>query len=84
VLRAELHESKLIIERITGRSVRAIAYPFGSFNAEVIAASREFYRFGITTTHGKHDTARHGDFEIRRMSVGRSTTMEEFRRMLAS
>jgi len=81
-LRNELKRSREIIEDITGRRVRAIAYPHGSFDARVIAAAREFYTFGVSTIHGKHNTALHGNFEIPRLGVWRSTTMEQFIRML--
>ena len=83
-LREELRESRRTIERITGRRVHAVSYPFGAFNAEVIAAAREYYQFGVAVMGSKHSTARHGNFEIRRMEVQRSTTMAQFRRMLAS
>ena len=81
-LRNELQRSREIIEEITGRRVHAVSYPYGSFNSRVISAAREFYTLGVSTIHGKHNTARHGDFEIRRMGIWRGTTMEQFTRML--
>ena len=83
-LREELRESRRTIESITGRRVHAVAYPFGAFNEQVIAAAREYYQFGVAVMGSKHNTARHGNFEIRRMEVRRSTTMAQFRGMLAS
>jgi len=81
-LAEELEKSKEIIEKITGRRVLAISYPSGRFDAKVQKKTQEIYRFGVSTIWGKHDTGWHNDFAIRRMAIGRSTTMAEFSRLL--
>jgi peptidoglycan/xylan/chitin deacetylase (PgdA/CDA1 family) len=74
----EFQQSKAIIERITGRRVLAISYPGGRFDHRVKEKAREFYTFGVSTLWGKHNTGYYDDFEIRRIAIGRSTTIEEF------
>ena len=39
-LAAELTESKTYIEELIGKPVRAVSYPFGDYNADVIAATQ--------------------------------------------
>jgi peptidoglycan/xylan/chitin deacetylase (PgdA/CDA1 family) len=48
-LRWELEESKAVLERRLGIEVPAVAYPFGRFNARVLAAAKKTgYRIGFT------------------------------------
>lgn len=46
----ELKDSKETIERITGKPVFALSYPFGSFNKKVVQETKKYYSFGLTTT----------------------------------
>lgn len=39
-LAAELTDSKTYLEELTGKPVRALSYPFGDYNADVIAATQ--------------------------------------------
>lgn len=83
-LTRELRDSKAMIEEITGKPVLALAYPGGRFNARVVERAREYYLFAVSTISGKHDTSIHGDFEIRRLRVNRSTSLNAFINMLES
>lgn len=80
-LAGELRDSKAAIEEITGKPVAAIAYPGGRHNDKVIETAREFYRFGATTISEMHSTDI-DDFRIRRITVERETTMDEFIKMV--
>lgn len=52
-LREELENSKKILEREVGRTVKAISYPGGSYNEAVMEAAREAgYMVGFTTENG--------------------------------
>ena len=48
-VRREFTESVSIIEEITGKPVRAIAYPAGSYNDTVLEIVPEFFDFAYTT-----------------------------------
>jgi peptidoglycan/xylan/chitin deacetylase (PgdA/CDA1 family) len=50
----ELKHSKDKIEEITGKSVIAISYPYGSFNKQVVTETKKYYLFGLTTTPGPY------------------------------
>ncbi|MCL2498896.1 MAG: polysaccharide deacetylase family protein [Defluviitaleaceae bacterium] len=76
-LRHEMAETNRLIEELTGRAPIALAYPGGRFNADVIAMTREHYRFGLRADLGMHNTA-FSDFEMRRIRVSRSTGLASF------
>ncbi|MFS0861788.1 polysaccharide deacetylase family protein [Fredinandcohnia sp. 179-A 10B2 NHS] len=46
----ELKVSKNKIQKITGKPVIAIAYPYGTWNNEVVENTKKYYMFGLTTT----------------------------------
>ena len=46
----ELKGSKDKIQQITGKPVIALAYPYGNFNDKVVAETKKYYSFGLTTT----------------------------------
>ncbi len=48
-LRADFTESVEIIQSLTGKSVRALAYPAGSYNDTVLSVVPEFFDFAYTT-----------------------------------
>jgi peptidoglycan/xylan/chitin deacetylase (PgdA/CDA1 family) len=80
----ELYESKQKIEKMTGKPVIALAYPYGSFNQKVIDETKKDYRFGLTTLpqafvpSGKQDDL----YVLPRKYINYSTTMEEFKEMV--
>ena len=76
-LTRELGDSKTKIEEITGKPVLALAYPAGKFNNAVIAKVKEYYSFGVRADLGMHKTD-YDPFEIRRIRVNRSTSLENF------
>jgi peptidoglycan/xylan/chitin deacetylase (PgdA/CDA1 family) len=46
----ELKGSKDKIQKITGKPVNALAYPYGNFSNKVVAETKKYYLFGLTTT----------------------------------
>lgn len=48
-LRADFDESCSIIEEITGKPVRALAYPAGSYNNTVLDVAKDYFDFAYTT-----------------------------------
>ncbi|MBS4196118.1 polysaccharide deacetylase family protein [Lederbergia citri] len=76
----ELKESKEKIQRMTGQPVIALAYPYGDYNDKVLAETKKYYSFGLTTIpeyfieKGMKDER----YLLPRLYVKYSTTMEEF------
>jgi len=81
-LTRELKNSKLLIEEMTGKTVLALSYPNGGYNSKVKEKTREFYLFAISVNYGMHRTNKDDDYEIRRFSVGRNTSINEFIKLL--
>ncbi|WP_053366423.1 polysaccharide deacetylase family protein [Bacillus sp. FJAT-27245] len=81
----ELGESKRKIERITGKPVIAISYPYGTVNRKVVDETKKYYKFGLTTTPGPlvKSSAPNENFELPRTYVKYSTSLEEFARIAA-
>jgi peptidoglycan/xylan/chitin deacetylase (PgdA/CDA1 family) len=67
-IKSELSESKLILESELGREVYSVAYPFGSYNNDVLKIALETgYQFGVTTKSGNNAYA--NDLELFRYPV---------------
>lgn len=76
-IRIELALSKKMIERLTGRPVSVLAYPYGSFDNRVLMVAARYYDFAVTVRYGcfraGEDTLR-----INRVYVKRSDTIGDF------
>ncbi|WP_052948680.1 polysaccharide deacetylase family protein [Mesobacillus campisalis] len=80
----ELKDSRDKIREITGRPVIALAYPYGNFNAKVVAETKQHYLFGLTTTPGPYVAQNSKDelYLLPRMYVKYSTSLDEFARLV--
>jgi peptidoglycan/xylan/chitin deacetylase (PgdA/CDA1 family) len=80
----ELKESKEKIEKITGKSVIALAYPYGEANERVIAETKKYYKFGLTTIPGPYiETGRSDElYQLPRIYIKYSTTLDEFAKIV--
>jgi len=76
-LEKELKDSKARIEEITGKTVHALAYPYGRCDEKVKKKAREFYKFGLIASSGIHRSDIN-NFEIRRLAVSRNTSLDGF------
>jgi peptidoglycan/xylan/chitin deacetylase (PgdA/CDA1 family) len=67
-IREELVLSKEILESELGKEIYSVAYPFGSYNSEILQiAEQSGYQFGVTTKSGNNLTA--NNLELFRISV---------------
>jgi peptidoglycan/xylan/chitin deacetylase (PgdA/CDA1 family) len=80
----ELRGSKEKIEKISGKPVIALAYPYGNFNEKVVTETMKYYRFGITTTPElfSEKGIKNEHYYIPRIYVKYSTTLEDFVKVL--
>lgn len=82
----ELKTSKEKIEKMTGKPVIALAYPYGSFNKKVVEVTKKYYQFGLTTIPEvyvkKGEENEH--YLLPRIYVKYSTTIEEFIKSLGT
>ncbi|WP_144547047.1 polysaccharide deacetylase family protein [Bacillus sp. X1(2014)] len=79
-LKYELKESKEKIQKITGKPVIAIAYPFGNTNEHVVAETKKYYQFGLTTTPGPFSLTgfKNELYYLPRIYIKYSTTLNDF------
>jgi peptidoglycan/xylan/chitin deacetylase (PgdA/CDA1 family) len=72
--------SKEKIEKITGKEVFALSYPFGKFNERVLEEVKKYYRYGLTDRPliqtGKGDPNR--NYLLPRQYIYYSTSIDEF------
>ncbi|MEI8084983.1 MAG: polysaccharide deacetylase family protein [Paludibacter sp.] len=67
-IKVELLLSKQILETELGNEIYSVAYPFGSYNNEVLEIAEQVgYKFGVTTKKGNNMTAR--NIELFRIPV---------------
>ncbi|SDN74166.1 polysaccharide deacetylase family protein [Bacillus sp. OK048] len=84
-LQIELQGSKEKIEKMTGKPVIALAYPYGNFNENVAKEAKKYYSFGVTTTPEMYTKKGIKDeyFYLPRLYVKYSTTLEEFANLIS-
>lgn len=80
----ELKRSKEQIQKITGKPVIALAYPYGNFNEKVVAEAKKVYQFGLTTTPGSYTKSGIKDemYYLPRIYIKYSTNLEEFSKIV--
>ncbi|WP_066061746.1 polysaccharide deacetylase family protein [Neobacillus soli] len=76
----ELKESKEKIQKITGKPVIALSYPYGNSDEQVVKETKKYYLFGLTTTPGPFSETGIKDepYLFPRTYVKYSTTLKEF------
>ncbi|MEH7336157.1 polysaccharide deacetylase family protein [Neobacillus drentensis] len=76
----ELKESKEKIQRITGKPVIALAYPYGNADDYVVNETKKYYSYGLTTTPGPYTKTgiKNEVYLLPRTYVKYSTTLEDF------
>lgn len=79
---SELKQSKKILERITGKEVISIAYPFGDYNQDTVKAAKEAgYKLAFTTNLGLSDRD-DNIYELDRIYISSYYDMDTFTRLL--
>ena len=80
----ELKKSKEKIQKITGKPVIALAYPYGNFNDKVVAETKKYYIFGLTTTPELFSEKNMKDelYLLPRIYIKYSTTLDDFAKIV--
>lgn len=81
-LKYELKESKEKIQQITGNPVFVLAYPYGNTNEHVVAETKKYYQFGLTTTPGPFSITgfKNELYYLPRIYIKYSTTLDDFKK----
>lgn len=82
----ELKGSKDKIQKITGKPVNVLAYPYGKFNDKVIEETKKYYLFGITTTPELYTEKGIQDelYLLPRIYIKYTTTLDDFIKIVES
>lgn len=80
----ELKGSKEKIQQITGKPVIALSYPYGNFNDKVVAETKKYYSFGLTTTPELFSKKKIKDelYLLPRIYITYSTTLDDFKKIV--
>lgn len=80
----ELKESQDKIQKISGKPVIALSYPYGTWNNEVVENTKKYYKFGLTTTPEAFAKKGIKDelYLLPRLYVKYSTTLDEFAKIV--
>lgn len=80
----ELKESKDKIQQISGKPVIALAYPYGKYNDKVIAETKKYYNFGLTTIPEEYAEKGTKDelYLLPRIYIKYSTTIDDFSKIV--
>ena len=81
-LRYQFSESVRIIEGLTGRTVRALAYPAGSFNDLVLSVASDYFSF-CYTTKSPYSVKDYSPYTIPRYYIARDMTDAQFSSVIA-
>jgi peptidoglycan/xylan/chitin deacetylase (PgdA/CDA1 family) len=80
----ELKDSNERIEKITGKKVIALAYPYGNTNERVVSETEKYYSYGLTTTPGHYtpSSTKKELYLLPRTYVKYSTNLKEFAKIV--
>ncbi|WP_462411830.1 polysaccharide deacetylase family protein [Neobacillus sp. Marseille-QA0830] len=83
-LEEELKQSKQKIEKVTGKPITALSYPYGNYNNRVIEQVKKYYLFGLTTTPGPYIKKGIKDeyYQLPRTYIKYSTTLSDFSKIV--
>lgn len=75
----ELEESKLVLEKLLGREMKYIAYPYGKYNSDTLKAAEEVgYKMAFSTKSGLAEKS-NGIYKLNRIYVSEKHNMEQFK-----
>lgn len=81
-LNAELKQSKIYLERLTGKTVTAFAAPYGAYNDTTINQIKRYYRSQRTSDVGFNTRVNFNRYQLRSQYITPQTTLAEFQSWL--
>lgn len=75
----EMIKSKKAIEKITGKAVCCLSYPYGEYDKRVLSIAQRHFTYGVTTKFGFfYKTEQKNEYQIKRIDV----KMNDFIRLI--
>jgi peptidoglycan/xylan/chitin deacetylase (PgdA/CDA1 family) len=79
----EVSESKRKLEKLTGKDVFVIAYPYGSYDKQTIDIVKKYYKYAVTVKLGFfQDEQGYNNYQIDRIAVTSKSTLSSFIRSI--
>jgi peptidoglycan/xylan/chitin deacetylase (PgdA/CDA1 family) len=80
---AELKDSKVALEKLLGREVPYLAYPYGKFNDNTLKIAESLgYKMAFSTITG-YSSKLNGLYKLHRLYVSNSYSMDHFKNMVS-
>jgi peptidoglycan/xylan/chitin deacetylase (PgdA/CDA1 family) len=78
----ELEESKKALEKLLGREMKYIAYPYGKYNNDTLKLAEELgYKMAFSTRSGLAEKS-NGIYKLNRLYVSEKHTLEQFKSLV--
>lgn len=78
----ELEDSKTALEKVLGRKVNYIAYPFGSYNQDTLNLVVQLgYKMAVTTEEGKSNKS-NGIYKLKRVYISNNFSLDYFKKLV--
>ncbi len=78
----ELRDSKKYLEDLLNKKVNTLAYPYGSFNQNVINISKKYYDYALSTIPGKEIVNNLNDYSLKRINIYRDMSLKTYKKYL--
>lgn len=79
----ELKESKELIENKLNKKINTIAYPYGSYNNDVINIAKKYYDYALSTNEGNENSENLNKYKLKRHYIYRGIDMTKFKKMIS-
>jgi peptidoglycan/xylan/chitin deacetylase (PgdA/CDA1 family) len=74
----EISQSKAALQSMVNNKIFVLAYPYGSYNMDVLGAAKKYYKYALAIDRGIFYESKGNYYELRRIMVFRETSMQSF------
>lgn len=78
----ELKESKDDLEKLLGKQIDTIAYPYGSYNSNTINITKKYYKYAVTVNSDYNYQNKMNKYSLNRIKIARSISFEQFKNLV--
>lgn len=78
----ELKESKEDLEKLLGKQIDTIAYPYGSYNSNTINITKKYYKYAVTVNSDYNYQNKMNKCTLNRIKIARGTSFEQFKSLV--
>lgn len=75
----ELKKSKEDLEKLLGKDITTIAYPYGGYNDTTLKLVKKYYKYAVTTNNGLNYSNKLSNYLFKRNKIDRSMSINQFK-----